>query len=94
MPRRYRFKGKSNLTSVFWCAAVDARLQIPHTTRSVLRKDVRTQFSQAECPQCSRSGQRKPRGCSGSESEMMPDLTLHAFKCSSRKHKYHNKIHC
>jgi hypothetical protein len=47
------------------------------------------QFSQAECPQCSRRGLRKPRGCSGSESYIMPDLILHAFECSIRKYKYH-----
>jgi len=74
VPRRYMFKGKSSLISVCWCKAVDERLQIPHTTLSVLRRHVRTQFSHIVCPQCRISGQRKPRGCSGSESNKMEYL--------------------
>jgi hypothetical protein len=61
------FKGKSNLISEFWCAAVDVCLQIPHNTLSLLRRDERMQFSQTECPHCRIRGQRKPRGRSGSE---------------------------
>lgn len=69
-PRRYMFKGKSNLKSLYWWAAVDVCLQIPHTTWFVLRRDERMQFSHTECPQCRIRGQRKPRGCSGSETTM------------------------
>ena len=74
MPRRYRFKGKSNLISVCWCKAVDKRLHIPHTTLSVLRRHVRIQFSHTVCPQCRIRGQRKPRGCNGSESNKIENL--------------------
>lgn len=69
-PTRYMFKGKADLTSTCWYPAVNVCLQIPHTTWSELRRDERMQFSHTECPQCRIRGQRKPRGCSGSENTM------------------------
>ena len=73
-PSRYKFKGKSSRISVCCCEAVDDRLQMPHTTLSVLRRQVRTQFSHTVCPQCRIRGQRNPRGCSGSESNKIENL--------------------